>query len=96
MATTATRVLDDTRFEARARIGDVVALGLVVVVGAALLFNMYTLGYSAASAAGGSAADVVNRDKRFVMAIIEAALVVGGFAWIVYRIFSGSARRVGG
>ena len=90
---TAAKVLDQTRFEARARIGDVVALGLVVVVGAALLFNMYTLGYTAATA---TAADTVARDKRFVVAIIEAALVVGGFAWIVYRLFSGSARRVGG
>lgn len=94
--TAATKVLDESRFEARARIGDVVALGLVVVVGAALLFNMYTLGYTASSVAGGSVADVTTRDKRFVMSIVEAALVVGGFAWIVYRLFSGSARRVGG
>ncbi|HET6404394.1 MAG TPA: hypothetical protein VFH78_07090 [Candidatus Thermoplasmatota archaeon] len=92
---TAAKVLDETRFEARARIGDVIALGLVVVVGAALLFNMYTLGYTAGELARGSG-DVVARDKRFVMAIIEAALVVSGFAWIVYRLFSGSARRVGG
>jgi len=54
---------------------------------------MYTLGFTAATATG---ADTINRDKRFVMAIIEAALVVAGFAWIVYRLFSGSARRVGG
>lgn len=92
---TAAKVLDETRFEARARIGDVVALGLVVVVGAALLFNMYTLGYTAGEIARGGG-DVVARDKRFVMAIVEAALVVGSFAWIVYRLFSGSARRVGG
>lgn len=92
---TAAKVLDETRFEARARIGDVVALGLVVVVGAALLFNMYTLGYTAGEIARGSG-DVLSRDKRFVTAIIEAVLVAAGFAWIVYRLFSGSARRVGG
>lgn len=91
----ATKVLDDTRFEARARVGDVVALGLVVVVGAALLFNMYTLGHTAGEIARGMG-DTYARDKRFVLAMIEAALVVGGFAWIVYRLFSGSARRVGG
>lgn len=93
---TAAKVLDETRFEARARLGDVIALAVVVVVGAALLFNMYTLGYTAASVAQGNVADVVTRDKRFVLAIIQAALAVGGLGWIVYRLFTGSARRVGG
>lgn len=93
---TAAKVLDETRFEARARIGDIVALGIVVVVGAVLLFEMYTLGYSAAEAAAKGGALVFERDRRFVMMLIEAAVVVAGFGWIVYRLFSGSARRVGG
>ncbi|HUR69950.1 MAG TPA: hypothetical protein VM370_11950 [Candidatus Thermoplasmatota archaeon] len=91
---TATRVLDDTRFEARARIGDVIALGIILVVGGALLFQMYTIGYSASEAA--RTGDVYARDKTFVFMIIETAIVMLGFAWVVYRLFSGSARRVGG
>lgn len=93
---TAAKVLDETRFEARARIGDIVALGIVLVVGAVLLFEMYTLGYTAAEAAANGGALVFERDRRFVMMLIEAAVVVGGLGWIVYRLFSGSARRVGG
>jgi len=93
---TAARVLDETRFEARARIGDIVALGIVLVVGAVLLFEMYTLGYTAAEAAAKGGDLVFQRDRRFVMMLIEAAVVVGGLGWIVYRLFSGSARRVGG
>ena len=90
-----TKVLDETRFEARARVGDVIALGLVVIIGAGLLFNMYTLGYSASEVSrhGGN---VFARDKQFVIVLIEAVLVASGFSWIVYRIFSGGARRVGG
>jgi hypothetical protein len=92
---TAAKVLDETRFEARARIGDIVALGLVLVVGGVLLFEMYTMGYTAAAAAA-DGTGVLDRDRRFVMMIIEAAVVVAGMGWIVYRLFTGSARRVGG
>lgn len=91
-----TKVLDETRFEARARIGDVIALGLMLVVGSALLFEMYTMGYTAAEAARAGGDLVFSRDRRFVFMLIEAALVVGSFGWVVYRLFSGSARRVGG
>lgn len=93
---TATKVLDDTRFEARARIGDVVALGLVLVIGGALLFEMYTLGFTAGEAMRGGGELVLARDRSFVLMMIEAAVVIGAFSWIVYRLFSGTARRAGG
>lgn len=93
---TAAKVLDETRFEAKARIGDVVALGLVVAVGAALVFDMYSLGYTAAKAASMVESDILARDRAFVRMLIEACLVVAGLGWIAYRLFSGSARRVGG
>lgn len=93
---TAARVLDETRFEARARIGDIVALGVVIVIGAALLFEMYSLGYTAGEAMRDGGDVVLARDRGFVFMLIESALVVGALAWIVYRLFSGSARRVGG
>lgn len=93
---TAARVLDDTRFEARARIGDVVALGLILVVGATLLFEMYSIGYSAGEVFRNGGGEVFARDQAFVRMLVEVALVMGAFAWIVYRLFSGSARRVGG
>ena len=92
---TAAKVLDETRFEARARIGDILAVGLVLVVGGVLFFEMYTMGFTAAAAAA-DGSGVLDRDKRFVMMIIEAAVVVASMGWIVYRLLSGSARRVGG
>lgn len=93
---TAAKVLDETRFEARARIGDVIAVGLVLVIGGALLFEMYSLGYTAADVARSGGDPVFARDRSFVFMLIEVALVMAGLAWIVYRLFSGSARRVGG
>lgn len=93
---TATRILDETRFEARARIGDVVALGVVLVIGAALLFSMYTLGYAIGEAVQFDREFVLMRDRLFVVMMIEAVLVVGALGWIVYRLFTGAARRVGG
>ena len=93
---TATRVLDDARFESRARIGDIVALGLILVVGGALMFEMYSIGYTAGEVARSGGAEVFARDRVFVYMLIEVAFLVGAFAWIVYRLFSGSARRVGG
>lgn len=91
----AAKILDQNRFEARARIGDVLALGLLLVVGGALLFNMYQLGSSAQFAAG-DAGLIYRRDRDFVNALIEMAIVVLSFAWIAYRLFSRSARRSGG
>jgi hypothetical protein len=93
---TAARVLDDTRFEARARIGDVIALGLILVVGGVLLFEMYSIGYTAGEVFRSGGEEVFARDQGFVRMLIEVAVVMAAFAWIVYRLFSGSARRVGG
>lgn len=93
---TAAKVLDDTRFEARARIGDIIALGLILVIGGALLFEMYSLGYTAGEVARNGGSEVFARDRAFVFMLIEVALVMGGVGWIVYRLFSGSARRAGG
>lgn len=93
---TAAKVLDDTRFEARARIGDVIALGLILVVGGALLFEMYSMGYTAGEVARSGGDAVLARDRTFVYMLIEVAIVVAGLGWIVYRLFAGSARRAGG
>ena len=92
---TAAKVLDRTRFESRARVVDVFALGLVVVVGAALVFDMYSFGYTAAEMARGGA-DVVDRDKAFTRMLVESFLAAVGLCWIAYRLFAGGARRVGG
>lgn len=93
---TATRVLDEARFESRARIGDIVALLGVLLMGAALLFEMYTLGYSAGEAVRNGGELVLMRDRSFVRMMIESCLAIGALGWIIYRVFSGSARRVGG
>jgi hypothetical protein len=91
-----TRVLDETRFEARARIWDIVALGIMLVVGGTLLFEMYSLGYTAAEVARTGGNEVFGRDRMFVFMIIEIAIFTSAFCWTAYRILSGSARRVGG
>lgn len=93
---TAAKVLDRTRFEARARIIDLVALGVVVVVGAALVFDMYSLGYTAAYAASVGGEAVLDRDRAFVRMLMEAFLTAAGLFWIAYRLFTGGSRRVGG
>lgn len=95
MATT-TRVLDDVRFESRARIGDIVALALTLVIGGALLFSMYSLGYSAGEVARTGGGQVFARDRTFVYMLIEVAALMGAFSWIVYRLFTANARRAGG
>lgn len=95
MMADAAKVLDENRLEARARLGDILALGLLVVVGSLLLFNMYQIGYSASQAAG-DLNTVFARDAAFTRGIIEAAIVALAIAWIVYRLFSRSARRSGG
>lgn len=93
---TAAKVLDRTRFEARARIIDIIALGLVVVVGSALVFDMYSLGYTAAEAAARGGQAVIDRDRAFVRMVMEAFLAAVGLSWIAYRLFSGGAKRIGG
>lgn len=95
MATVA-RVLDQTRFEARARIGDILALGLVTIIGAALIFDMYSFGYGAASAAASGGAGLIQRDQQFfVRMLVESFLAGISLCWIAYRLFSSSARRSG-
>ena len=88
------KILDRHRSESRARIGDIAAMGLLLVTGAALVFDMYTFGYFAAnpSALGG----VVGRDQRFVRMLAESFLAALSLAWIGVRLFVQSARRVGG
>ena len=92
---TVTHVLDRGRFEARARIADILALGVVVVVGAALVFDMYTFGYTAAQLASGSGS-VVSRDQRVVRMLAESFLAAAALCWVGYRLLSASARRSGG
>lgn len=91
---TATRILDKTRFEARARVGDIVALGVLLVVGAALVFDMYTFGYTARLAE--ESGNVIARDRRFIRMLMEAFLAACSLGWIAFRLFTASARRVGG
>lgn len=93
---TAAKILDEHRFEARARIADVFALGLVIVLGAALVYDMYSFGYSAAAAASTGGSAVLQRDQAFVRMLAEAFLAAAGMSWIAYRLLSGSARRIGG
>jgi hypothetical protein len=88
---TAAKVLDRNRFEARARIGDLIALGLVVVVGFSLMVDMYAVGHASAT----NPSDT-SRDAQFVRAIAEFGIVVAALCWIAYRLFSGGARRAGG
>jgi hypothetical protein len=88
-------VLDHSRFEAGARVADVLALGVLLVVGAALVFDMYTFGYSAAQLAAGSGS-VLARDQRFVRMLAECALAAAAFCWVAYRLVFAHARRHGG
>jgi len=93
---TAARILDEQRFETRARIADVFAFGLVIAVGAALVYDMYSFGYSAAQVAASGGSAVFARDRTFVRMLGEAFLAALGMAWIAYRLLSSSARRIGG
>lgn len=90
----AAKILDRNRFESRARIFDFAALGGLVVIGAALVFDMYTFGYLArvAEESGG----IVARDQRFVRMLIESFLSACALGWIAFRLFSASVRRAGG
>lgn len=86
---TAAKILDQQRFEARARIVDVVALGLVFIVGFFLMVEMYRLGYTL-SDAGQS---IASRDARWVVVGLEGCLLALSLFWVSYRLFAG--RRLG-
>lgn len=92
---TAAKVLDVSRFESRARIADILAIGVALVVGFSLMIEMYYLGYSSVQALGDPNM-VYERDAKFLRVIVQAGIFVASFGWIVYRVLSGSARRVGG
>lgn len=91
---TAVKVLDRHRVEARARLVDVAAVLVLAVVSFSLLILMYKLGYSAAQATGGGQS-VLDRDRLFVIAILEGALGTASLCWIGYRLLSAGGRRAG-
>lgn len=92
----ATKVLDRNRFEARARIGDILCLGLLVVIGFSLLADMYRLGYSASRAVDGGLSVIFERDALFARLFVQVGIVGAALSWIAFRLLSASARRVGG
>ena len=90
---TAAKILDQHRFEARARIVDVLALGLILIAGFFLMVEMYRLGNTLAQAATQGGQLVAQRDARFVVVGVEGCIVIMALSWISYRLFSG--RRLG-
>lgn len=90
---TAAKILDQHRFEARARIVDVLALGLLLIAGFFLMVEMYRLGNTLAQAAAEGGQLVADRDARFVVVGVEGVLVATSLAWISFRLFT--SRRVG-
>lgn len=93
---TATKVLDRVKFEARARIIDLFALGLLIVAGFSLMVDMYYLGATAKAAASAGGDLVYVRDARFVRMLLQAGLFTVSFAWVAYRLLAQGARRIGG
>lgn len=93
---TVTKVLDRARFEARARIIDLLALGLLIVMSFSLMVDMYYLGTTAISAAAGGGSLVYTRDARFVRMLLQAGLFTMSFAWVAFRVLSAGTRRTGG
>lgn len=90
---TAAKILDQHRFEARARVMDVLALGLLLIAGFFLMVEMYRLGNTLAQAAAEGGQLVAQRDARFVVVGVEGCIVALALGWISYRLFSG--RRLG-
>lgn len=86
----AAKILDQQRFEARARIIDVAALGLLLIVGFFLMVEMYRLGHTLSTTGGG---DVASRDARWVVVGAEGSLMALCLGWITYRLFT--SRRIG-
>jgi hypothetical protein len=91
---TAVKVLDKHRVEARARLLDAAAVLVLAVVGFSLMVLMYKLGYSAATATAGQ--PVLDRDRLFVIAILEGALGTAALCWVGFRLLGASGRRAGG
>ncbi len=89
----AAKILDHHRFEARARIVDVLALGLLLIAGFFLMVEMYRLGNTLAQAAAEGGQLVAQRDARFVVVGVEGSIVALALGWISYRLFAG--RRLG-
>lgn len=105
MATqTAAKVLDRNRFEARARVFDVVALALILMMGGAMLYEMYTIAYHRGGQAATeifsqgqpNVAGIVADDARWAIMLAEAFLAAVGFSWLAYRLFVHGARQAGG
>ena len=90
---TAAKILDRQRFESRARILDVIALGLVFLVGFFLMLDMYRLGFALSQAGTPAGQSIASRDARWVVVGIEGCLLVMSMLWVSYRLFS--SRRVG-
>jgi len=90
----AVKVLDKQRVEARARLLDATAVLVLAVVGFSLMVLMYKLGYSAATATPGQA--VLDRDRLFVIAMVEGALGTASLCWVGFRMLSASGRRAAG
>jgi hypothetical protein len=93
---TVTNVLDRARFESRARLVDLLALGLLAVLGASLMVDMYYLGATSVLAVVRGGELVYTRDARFVRMALQAAILMLAFGWASFRLLSLSARRVGG
>lgn len=93
---TATKVLDRARFEARARLIDLFALGLLIVTAFSLMVDMYYLGATSIRAAAEGGSLVFDRDARFVRMLLQAGLFTASFGWTAYRVLSANARRAGG
>lgn len=93
---TAVKVLDKHRVEARARLLDVVSVLVLAVVGFTLMVLMYKLGFSAAQASATGGQAVLDRDRLFVIALVEGALGTAALCWIGFRLLSASGRRAGG
>jgi hypothetical protein len=90
---TAAKILDQQRFEARARVVDVLALGLVFIVGFFLMVEMYRLGFALSQAGTTGGQSVAARDARWVVVGVEGCILVASMLWVSYRLFSG--RRLG-
>lgn len=93
---TAVKILDRHRFEARARILDVLAIGLLLVVGFSLMVVFYRLGYTAGEAVRTGGQAVLDRDALFAVAIAEGAVAVACVSWLAYRVFTSGSRQHGG